>query len=127
LQDDQIEKYFVWATVANAMGSTLATVGYALLANASVPGSFLFMAIMVFIVSLLFTFYTKRYVVRKLLYKEILLTWKAGLQSIFCWKKSPEEGRIVPAKPGFAKVKASNGGGIRDDLVDAAMRLLLSK
>jgi len=127
LQDDQIEKFFVWATVANAAGGTLSTVGYSLIANASVPGAFLFIAIMVCIATIIFCFYTKRYVVRKLNYKDILLTWKAFLQASFCWKRAPEEGRIVPAVPGFNKVKASKGGSVRDDLVDAAMRLLLSK
>lgn len=126
LQDDQIEKFFIWAFVANAAGGTLATVGFAMIANVSIAGSFLFMFIIISIATFLFCVYSKRYVVRRLKHKWILLTWRAALESVFCWKKSSEEGRkIVPAMPGFEKVKTTNGGSVRDDLVDAAKRLLM--
>lgn len=126
LQDDQIEKFFIWAFVANAAGGTLATVGFAMIANVSITGSFFFMLLMISIATFLFCVYSKRYVVRRLQHKWILLTWRAALESVFCWKKSSEEGgKIVPALPGFEKVKETKGGNVRDDLVDAAKRLLM--
>lgn len=127
LQDDLVESFFIWSTVAAAGGQMIATLGFSMIANVSVPGAFLFIFLAICSGTILFCFYTKRYVVRKLLYKEIVLTWKAAFQSVFCWKKSSVEegGKIVPALPGFSKVKQSNGGSIRDDLVDAAKRLLL--
>lgn len=124
LQDDQIEKFYVWAFVANAAGGMLSTVGYSMIGNVSVPGTFLFMFVTVVTATFLYCLYSKRYVVRKIKHKWVVLTWKAGFQAMFCWKKS-EEGQLVPAVPGFGKVKESNGGSVRDDLVDAAKRLLL--
>jgi POT family proton-dependent oligopeptide transporter len=118
------EPYFVWTLVMAGIGGIVAEIGYSMIANVNVAISFGIMFIFIAIVTLLFFFGSKRYVVRKVNRGDLLLSGLAAVKASFCWKKA-DNGRIVACRPGFNKVKESNGGPIRDDLVSAARRLFL--
>jgi hypothetical protein len=119
-----IGSYFVWTTTAAGVGGVVAEILYSMIANVKVAISFGIMLIFIAIGTLLFFFGTKRYVVRKINRKNLLLSGLAAVKASFFWKKA-DNGRIVACRPGFNKVKESNVGPIRDDLVSAARRLFL--
>jgi len=119
-----IEPYFVWTVVMAGIGGIVAEIGFSMIANVKVAISFGIMFIFIVIGTLLFFFGTKRYIVRKINREDLLLSGLAAVKASFCWKKA-DNGRIVACRPGFNKVKESNGGSIRDDLVSAARRLFL--
>ena len=73
----------------------------------------------------LFVFGSKRYIVRKVDWVANILTLRATIESLFCWKKDNSNDRVVACAPGFDKLKESKGGRIQDNLVTAAYRLLL--
>ncbi|KAL3770088.1 hypothetical protein ACHAW5_003464 [Stephanodiscus triporus] len=120
----QFEPYFVWTIVVAGVGGVMAEIGYSMLANVKVAISFGIMFVSIAIGTLLFFFGTKRYIVRKINREDLLLSGLATVKASFFWKKA-DNGRIVACRPGFNKVKESNGGSIRDDLVSAARRLFL--
>jgi len=122
---DRLSSYFIWATVMLAVGGVTAELVYSMIANFKVLASFGSMLVCLTLASALFVFGTKRYIVRKINQKDNLATARAALESTFCWKKKSDDDKMVLCPPGFAKVKESNGGKIRDDLVTAALRLLL--
>ena len=124
LHKDQLDAYFVWATVSSGAGGITATMVYAMIANVNVTANYGLMTIALFVSTVLFILGTKRYIVRKNDRKENVLTAWAMLSAAFCWKKT-EQGQVVACTPGFNKVKQSRGGGVRDDLVTAARRLAL--
>ena len=122
---DRLSSYFIWATVMLAVGGVTAELVYSMIANFKVLASFGSMLVCLTLASALFVFGTKRYIVRKINQKDNLATARAALESTFCWKKKSNDDKMVLCPPGFEKVKESNGGKIRDDLVTAALRLLL--
>ncbi|KAL3771993.1 hypothetical protein ACHAW5_002223 [Stephanodiscus triporus] len=119
-----IEPYFVWTIVVAAIGGVVADIGYAMIANVNVVISFGIMFASISIGTLLFFFGTKRYIARKINREDLLLSGLAAVKASFCWKNA-DHGRIVACRPGFNKVKLSNGGPIRDASVSAARRLFL--
>lgn len=116
--------YFVWATVMLSVGGLTAELVYSMIANVKVVAAFGSMLVCLVVASVLFLFGTKRYIVRKINKKDNLLTVRAAVESMRFWKKM-DDGKLVVCRPGFEKVKESKGGHIRDDLVTAAMRLLM--
>ena len=102
-----------------------ATLVYSMIANFKVTPAFGAMFILLLAATVLFIYGTKRYIIRKVDWRANTLTLRAIIASLFCWKKDNSTDRVVACAPGFDKLKVSNGGWIKDDLVTAAFRLLL--
>jgi len=103
----------------------MAELVFSMIANVEITPAFGTMFLCVLVATALFIFGTKRYVIRKRDLKDNIVTVRALMESLFCWKKDNTNDRVIACPPGFDKLKESKGGRIKDDLVTAAYRMLL--